>query len=146
MWTIEHRIDFKKFGAKPVQRVIKLQEHLILRSDLVSKAWLNIRVNEIETQDDPIQVFYPYEWEDGFIDIESYRKDIVGPQPSWINGNVLYYQQWIMISSESISRSRRIYSLLDLFGDFGGVKECFMLCASFFIASWAEFKFNLKAI
>lgn len=50
------------------------------------------------------------------------------------------------ISTETWKHSRQIYSLLDLFGDMGGLLEVISILVSTLIAPWAAFKFNFKAI
>ena len=42
--------------------------------------------------------------------------------------------------------TRRSYSLLDLFGEFGGVLEVGTILFSMYLGGWAEFQYYLKAI
>lgn len=51
-----------------------------------------------------------------------------------------------MLSSNEVVHSRRIYSLLDLFGDYGGLSEVLSLILALFLAPWAELNYYLKAI
>ena len=53
---------------------------------------------------------------------------------------------FISLSNETFKHSRKVYSLLDLFGDLGGLLEVLMIICSNLIAPWAAFKFNFKAI
>ena len=52
----------------------------------------------------------------------------------------------ITLADEKVHHSRRIYSLLDMFGDFGGVLEVGTIFFTFFCGSWAEFHYYIKAI
>lgn len=42
--------------------------------------------------------------------------------------------------------TRVVYTLLDLFGDFGGVLEVFYVILTFLIGPWAEHSFLKKAL
>ena len=50
------------------------------------------------------------------------------------------------IDNLSETHSREIYTILDLFGDFGGLMEVLLLVTQFLVSSWSEHSFNLKAI
>ena len=50
------------------------------------------------------------------------------------------------LSGVSIEHSRKIYGLLDVVGDFGGVYEVLMLLGFLFLSPWSEFKYASKAI
>lgn len=58
----------------------------------------------------------------------------------------MYAQQLWLLQSQKLQHSRRIYSILDVFGDFGGLKEVIFLIVGFFLAPWSEFSYSLKAI
>lgn len=45
-----------------------------------------------------------------------------------------------------LKHTRQVYSILDVFGDYGGVVEVLMNIASFLVAPIAAHYFNLKAI
>ena len=51
-----------------------------------------------------------------------------------------------MMSDTKRTYTRRIYSLLDVSGDFGGLLEVVMLLTTLFLSPWAEFQFTLKAL
>lgn len=58
----------------------------------------------------------------------------------------MYMVTLVSLSNETIQHSRQIYSLLDLFGDLGGLLEVLSIIFSACIAPWAAFKFDYKAI
>ena len=48
--------------------------------------------------------------------------------------------------TESIAHSRKTYSLLELFGDLGGLAGLLSTILGTLIGPWAAFKFDFKAI
>jgi len=50
-----------------------------------------------------------------------------------------------VLHNEKITHTRKVYGVLDLLGDFGGVTEVIMLCFGFFLYPIAEHSFILKA-
>lgn len=52
----------------------------------------------------------------------------------------------MMFQAQKMVHARKVYSLLDVFGDFGGLKEVIFLLIGFFVAPWSEFSYNTKAI
>jgi len=56
-----------------------------------------------------------------------------------------YYQTIMFIDQTTIQHGRRIYSLLDLLGDLGGVTEVIMICFGFMLYPISEHSFYLKA-
>jgi hypothetical protein len=50
------------------------------------------------------------------------------------------------LGNESIEYERKVYNLLDLFGDLGGFVEVLIGIAAVFICPLSEFSFNLSAI
>lgn len=47
------------------------------------------------------------------------------------------------MSNEQVTHARRVYSLLDLFGELGGLLEVIIVFFGFVLAPWAEFKFEI---
>lgn len=57
-----------------------------------------------------------------------------------------YYQTILFMDQTTIQHGRRIYSLLDLLGDLGGVTEVIMICFGFMIYPISEHSFYMKAL
>lgn len=57
-----------------------------------------------------------------------------------------YLEIMLELSEKQIVHTRRSYSVLDMFGELGGVKEVLVIIITVSLSSWAEFRFNLKAI
>ena len=104
-----------------------------------------MRYNEIETEDDPFQLAGGTEWP-GFFDHEAVTKDMIAPTTAFDDKTMTYNRMWMYLSNESLKHSRKTYSLLDLFGDFGGLLEMTKLIFGVFIWPWSSFQFSLKAI
>ena len=84
---------------------------------------VKLRQNEIETVDDIFPLTGSTAWP-GFVDIEPLKVDTLPPTNlSALNWSYKTYGLFrIMLSEETVKHTRSIYSLLDLFGDFGGVR------------------------
>ena len=109
--------------------------------------WLYISFNKIFTQDDYFQLGDAYEHPDGFLNYDSIAKDIVANQKiDPFTGCRLYFEAAIVMSDNLITHSRRIYGLLDVLGDFGGLNEVVMSILALLLSPWVEFQFNLKAL
>ena len=50
------------------------------------------------------------------------------------------------LNTELTTHKRKIYNLLDLLGDFGGLFECIMIIMHLWIAPWSQFSFSINAI
>ena len=88
-----------------------------------------------------------YEHPDGFINYDSIAKDVVPNQKiDPFTGSRLWFEAALLMSDNQISHSRRIYSLLDVLGDFGGLNEVIMSVLALLLSPWVEFQFNLKAL
>ena len=61
-------------------------------------------------------------------------------------GKQCYLYITIQLSSDRVKHSRKIYGLLDLFGDVGGLLDFLTLFIAIISGPWAEFKFLTKAI
>ena len=81
---------------------------------------------------------------DGFYDIGKYDFISIlkgGSDPQKEN---LLYQQEFYIHGIEKTYSRKIYSILDLLGDLGGIYEVFVTCIGIFIFPYSEFSYNMK--
>lgn len=58
----------------------------------------------------------------------------------------LLSQSVLVLSSETIRYTRKVYGMIDLLGDLGGVIEIVMLFFGFFLYPISEHSFNLEAI
>ena len=61
-------------------------------------------------------------------------------------GKADYVQITVDQSEKMFHHTRKIYSILDFFGDFGGLLEVCKLVIEFVIGGWAEHLFVLKAL
>ena len=59
---------------------------------------------------------------------------------------LIYFTVWPSFSGNEVVHTRRIYSLLDLFGDYGGLSEVLSLILTVFLGPWAELNYYLKAL
>ena len=66
--------------------------------------------------------------------------------PITLDGNHIYAFFRVSLSAETIKHTRQIYSLLDLFGDFGGLLEVLTIIFSLAVSPWSQFHFEMKAI
>ena len=77
-----------------------------------------------------------------FLDIGEVTNDILSPYniqySAAINLQMLMTFE-IRLSEETITHSRVVYSVLDLFGDFGGLLEVITIMAAVFVTPIAEF-------
>lgn len=52
----------------------------------------------------------------------------------------------INLSDVVMTHKRQVYSILDVFGDYGGVEYVLLTISAFIVAPFAEYQFNIKAI
>ena len=57
----------------------------------------------------------------------------------------IYMYQW-QFSETSFSHERKIYGILDLLGDYGGVMQVFLILAELLLRPVSEHSFLMKAI
>jgi hypothetical protein len=58
----------------------------------------------------------------------------------------LYFFQNYEVSEITINHARKVYGILDLFGDFGGVMEVMLLITHALLSPVSEHSFLVKAI
>ena len=102
-------------------------------------------LNTIETTDDYLQLFGSTEWTP-FYTYEDYSSTATNPSLNLMFGTHDFLTMSIELKEQQKSHSRQIYGILDLFGDFGGLKEVVTLVLELIVAPWAEHIFTLTAI
>ena len=90
---------------------------------------IQVHQNEVITEDDIIGVFES-ENTTGFLDIISEGGSYDEPM-SWYPDNIL--RVYINLSEHNTQYFRRVYTLLDAFGDTGGLLEAIMTIASILV-------------
>ena len=63
------------------------------------------------------------------MDIGLIQKDTLHTHDNPLTGADYLYVMHLILSSESITHERRVYNIMDLFGDFGGVLEVALIFA-----------------
>ena len=104
-----------------------------------------LRKNEIETLDDLFQYRDASRWPEPFFDLEDVIKEPMDAFSN-LNDQRIYIFMEFEMSRSQVTHKRTSYSLLDLFGDFGGVLEVGTISIGFLCYSWSEFQFTLKAL
>ena len=98
---------------------------------------LKLRMNSIETTDDYIQLFGSQEWP-GFIDKYAFIKDTARAITDFYGMHAFFFIQ-VEIADTTMSHTRKVYGMLDLFGDFGGLLEVLSILIALIVAPWAEY-------
>jgi len=151
MFLVSSQIDFSHYGLDKMPIAESCKKILTVTP---YDAWsietsLYLQVNSIDTQDDPFQLGSSYRWPMSFFSLDSFSNDVVRPlflQDMDLGTGQVYLRVSLLLSVEQVLHKRRSYSLLDLFGEFGGVLEVGTILFSFYLGSWAEFQYYLKAI
>lgn len=144
LYIVHEQLDFTKFDQKPTKPFVNKLGQFQILDNLMGNFRYNLQPNYISTHDDWLQLLEPYEWPSSFLSIESSEKNILRTK---MNGDFKIYQQYqFALGSEAKYHQRTIYSLLDLFGDLGGLIEACMTLIAVFLHPWSEFVFNVKAI
>ena len=107
---------------------------------------LFVRFNRILTMDDQMQFGDFEDHPNGYLDVHQVHKDFSRPQTDSITGGRKYFQTLAVLSNNELIHSRRIYCLLDVFKDIGGLATFIIGFFSMLIVPWAAFQFMVKAM
>jgi hypothetical protein len=139
-WVIQEKMDFTLFDERPVYRVMEPQGKYLMNKKISFRRHQFLQLNSIKTYDDPYklgtlsidQIFYQVGMtiDDAFV-IEA-------------DPNYSYYQEIFWINGLATSYERKVYNLLDLLGDLGGVLEFLLILFSIFLNPISEFSYYLK--
>ena len=140
MFSITQKIDFDTYGKKPVYSKIKKEVELYLKTSSQYKVMMNIRENNIETEDSFLSLGFNDEKQYTFYDINEKR---ITEKPYTES---IYFSAEIFMDETLIYHSRSVYGLLDLFGDIGGVLQFLQIISAFFIIPYNESAFIFRFI
>lgn len=99
---------------------------------------MNIRENNIETEDSFLSLGFNDEKEYTFYDINEKR---ITEKPY---SESIYFSAEIFMDETLIYHSRSVYGFLDLFGDIGGVLQFLQIISAFFIIPYNESAFIFR--
>ena len=138
------QLDSKKYGQKPTRKIIKWETSLSLEYDRFKGGIIPVRINKIENEDSFFQLGQSEEW--NFYDngqMRSWNHPLVHEEALGIRMFGSYY---FTFEVDQIKHERKIYSVLDLFGDFGGFMQVILLVGWAFMSSITSHMFQIKAL
>ena len=117
-WTVNQKIDFSVYDVKPVFTVMEAQSTLVIDTSKTLNTILTVRKHNIETEDALLQLGQ-ISREDTFFQIGKTmsRNKVQGLLPG------VFYISDLYLQPEAVFHFRKVYGLLDLLGDLGGVTE-----------------------
>lgn len=93
-----------------------------INENMVAISWFNIKYNQVTTMDDFFQLGDEFEHPGGFLSLDKMDKDVLpNVKICPFTGKKIFWETAIIMSDLQANHSRRIYSLLDVLGDFGGL-------------------------
>jgi len=132
-------MDFEKIRlGRPTFKMEKYVDQSLVDSKILKQTWLRLRKNSFEAQDYYLQLSEPDEHGE-FYDLSeteiynTYKK---------LSPNKIY-EVHLQLQSQQVRNDRKVYSLLELIGDLGGVFEIIILTLNFLMLPISRHSFIL---
>ena len=108
---------------------------------------LSLRFNRLLTMDDYFGLGSFYDHPNGYLDVGQVDKDFsLRPMTDATSGGRMYFQTLAVLSSNEQVHQRRMYNILDVLKDIGGLSIFIIGFFGMMIRPWAAFHYMIKAM
>jgi len=121
-------------------------DSLDLKTDKLNELFINLSVNEIELYDGFWEIL-PLLQNPETHKFMSFKSNSLAQYKAMdIGGINAYFMINISLDTQKIIHTRQVETVLDVFGEMGGLFDFIILLTALLVSPYSEFAFNLKAI